>query len=392
MSRDFQLAWPCPHLTVEEVVSLASDRMSLNTRQPVASEGTVRIVADDNVSIPRGGLLVPAVLSSSTPGPYDLVENEDVLILETSAGTETFTFGVRGVVRYTPADIKRFLLRRELSVAAFSTTDDVLTFTEGTKVGPDSFIRVRGSAAPALGFGSPGISERQWGARGRQVYPAWSLHQRPDDIVNRFPKFVSPLRSNPILKVSYTVPVQRCLRCRASFVENDYRFTASGRSIFITDEDLLYQASLKLLLTDRGSNPYHPWYGTNIRSRVGQKAIGAVASLISEDVRRALARMQELQKEQAQFQQVTFRERLYNVLQVHVRPHVEDPTTFLIDVVVQNASGEPIDLSIVYTVPEVVALMGTNGLMLGTEPTGLTHEESRRLFAGDRPLLPGGSS
>jgi hypothetical protein len=192
------------------------------------------------------------------------------------------------------------------------------------------------------------------------------------------------LRSNPLLKVTYTVPVQRCLRCRASFVENDYRFTGSGQGIFVNNEDLLYQASLKLLLTDRGSNAYHPWYGTNIRSRVGHKAIGAVSTLISEDVRRALARMQELQREQAKYQGVSFQERLYSVLQVHVRPHIEDPTTFLIDVVVQNSSSTPINLNIVYTVPEVVALMGSNGLMLGTEPTGLTHQEAQSLFAEDR--------
>lgn len=384
MSRDFQLAWPCPHLTVEEVVALGSDRMSLSTRQPVASEGTVRVIANDEIVLPPGGLFVSASISSSTPGPYDLTENEDTLVVESSAGTQTFTFGVQGVVRYTPEAIERFLVRNELSVAGFSTDSNVLTFTELTKLGQDSFIRIRGSAAASLGFGSPGVSERQWGARGRQVYPGWRLHQRPDDIVNRFPKFNTPLRSNPLLKVTYTVPVARCLRCRASFVENDFRFTASGYSILINNEDLLYQASLKLLLTDKGSNAFHPWYGTNIRSRVGQKAVGAVSALISEDVRRSLARMQDLQKEQTQYQQVSFRERLYNVLQVHVRPHREDPTTFLVDVVVQNAASEPIELSIVYTVPEVVALMGSNGLMLGTETTGLTHEESRRLFAADQ--------
>jgi hypothetical protein len=44
----------------------------------------------------------------------------------------------------------------------------------------------------------------------------------------------------------------------------------------------------------------------------------------------------------------------------------------MIDVTVQNASAEPIELTIVFTVPSVVALMGSNGLTLGTEKAGIT--------------------
>ena len=54
-----------------------------------------------------------------------------------------------------------------------------------------------------------------------------------------------------------------------------------------------------------------------------------------------------------------------------VTRHVSAPSTWLVDVTVQNASGDPIALSIVYTAPGVVALMGSNGLMLGTEAVGL---------------------
>ncbi|MDP6495908.1 MAG: hypothetical protein QGI09_10950, partial [Dehalococcoidia bacterium] len=49
----------------------------------------------------------------------------------------------------------------------------------------------------------------------------------------------------------------------------------------------------------------------------------------------------------------------------------EDPTTFLVNVLVQNASATPIKLSIVYTAPGATALGGSNGLMLGATGTGL---------------------
>ena len=56
MSRDFQLSWPCPHMTMEEVVALGSNRRSLPTRQPVAGSGTVRILVNNDIFIPQAGL------------------------------------------------------------------------------------------------------------------------------------------------------------------------------------------------------------------------------------------------------------------------------------------------------------------------------------------------
>lgn len=393
MSLDFQLAWPCPHLTVEEVVPLGTDRMSLDTRQPVAASGLVRILANDEVFIPPGGFFSAAQIAGVVSGPFDILANENTLTIESSGGTETLTFPVSGSLSRLTTDkvVKRFEATGIQNVLA-ENVGGFLTLTDRQRVGPSSFIRVRGTAATALGFGAPDTSwaGRPWGVQGRQVYPGWNLYLRPDEITNRFPRFNSPLKTNPTLKVTYAVPVSRCLRCRATYVENDLRFDPAGNTITIQNEDLLYQAALKILLTDLGSNPFHSWYGTTIRSRIGSKVLSGVSSVLSEDVRRALARMQNLQTQQAKYQTVTFKERLYSVLGVDVRQHQQDPTTFLIDVMVQNASGEPVALNIVFTVPEVVALMGSNGLMLGTEAAGLGVEEARRLFPADRNRLTGG--
>jgi len=139
----------------------------------------------------------------------------------------------------------------------------------------------------------------------------------------------------------------------------------------IRDENLLQQAVLKILLTDKGSNPYHLWYGTDLKSRIGSKAISGVAALISEDVRRALSRYQALQLEQAKYQSVSFKERLYAVTEVKVTPHAQDPTIFMLSVTVQNASSQPVTLDVVYATSQVVALMGSNGLSLGTDALGI---------------------
>jgi len=390
MSLDAQLAWPCPHLTVEEVVPLGDDRRSLDTRQPVAAAGQVRILANDDFFIPRGGLLSAAVLSSSVSGPYDIIENEDTLTVEASGDTATLSFGAVGTIRLTTDQVVRRTQVADWQHVEVRNDNGCLVFVDTEKVGPSAFVKVTGTAASALGFGQPGSSARQRSAFGREVYPGWDLYLREDSITNRFPRFRRPLRKNPMLKVTYAVPVQRCLRCRASFIENDLRFDASGNMLLIANEDLLYQAALKMLLTDKGSNPFFPWYGTSIRDRIGSKALSGVASVLSEDVRKALSRMQALQTEQAKYQQVTFKERLYAVLAVNVKRHAQDVSTYLIEVTVQNASGQPISLNIVFTVPEVVALMGSNGLMLGTKAAGLGTTEARELFKSDRNLLTGG--
>jgi len=373
MSQDFQLAWPCPHMTMEEVVPLGSDRRSLPTRQPVAGAGTVRILANNEIFIPQAGLYSVGQLYSAISGPYDVTENEDTLTIRSPRGSETFTFGVTGTRRLSTDQIIQAMLKQKLSVVLAENSNGHLLFSDTSTVGPDSFVQVGGTMAATLGFGAGPCATvgYQYRAQGQLIYPSWSMASRPDTITNRFPKFNFPVRGNPMLKVTYSVPVQRCLRCKATYVENDYRFTEDGKALLIQDENLLYQASLKILLTDLGSNPYHAWYGTAIRSRIGSKALAGVTALLSDDVRQALGKLQTLQENQADYQTVTFKERLYSVVAVNVLPHQQDPTTYLIDVVVQNASGEPIELSIVFTVPSVVALMGSNGLMLGTEAAGL---------------------
>lgn len=382
MSRDVQLARACPHLTMEEVVPLGADRRSLASRQPVAGSGTVRILVNDEFFLPQGGLYTPATLYATQSGPYDLLEGEDVLTVTASEGVQTLAFRVSGRARLTADEVVTFLAKNLLTVAVATSVNGHLTFVDPFRVGPDSFIKISGTAATALGFGSPKVSNRQWMSRGVQLYPAWRLHTRPDEITNRFPKFDQPIRTNPIFKLTYTVPATRCLRCGSARIENDYQFDAAGQIITIANEDLLYQAALKILLTDKGSNPYYDWYGTDLRSRIGTKALSGVASLINEDVRRALIKFQGLQEEQSKFQKVTFQERLYAILNVNVRPHAQDPTTYMIDVTIQNASSQPINLSIVFSVPNVVALMGSNGLMLGNEMAGLRPDQMPNLIRG----------
>lgn len=371
MSIEVQIAHPCPHLILEEVVTLGEDRRTLGTRSPIASSNVARILANDEVYIPSSGLFSQAQIVGTVAGPYRIQKCDTTLTVTSS--TETATVELPVGSRVEPARVVA-LLQQVLADVAVEVVQGHLVLTDTSRIGPESRILVGGTAAGALGFTG------QRGAKGRQVYPGWDLLGRQDIITNRFPRFREPVRGHPVLKMSYATVPERCLRCGGRYVENDYRFNLQGEPLLIENENLLYQAALKILLTRIQSNPFHTFYGSAIESRIGAKAIGAVATLITEDVQNALGAMQRLQTAQTKYQRVTAKERLLAISSVRVTPQASDPTVFKVDVVVTNAAGTPISITIVFTVPGVVALAGTNGLTLGLEPTGLTRAESARIF------------
>lgn len=384
MSQDAQLAHRCPHLIMEEVVELGSDGRLLSTRAPVASTTLIRVLANNEYYIPSSGLHSQAYLVGTEAGPFRITgcassvtgTADDANVVTITTSTESATFRLPLGNRVTVDElIRRF--RREFSNLAVDKYNGRLEFLDISSIGKESKVVLTGRGAEAIGFTG------QKAAYGQQVYPGWNLYKQEDvyprvnsqgSVVQpaRYVRFVSPPRNNPLLKVTYTAPPDRCPRCRATYIENDWRFNVEGDLVLIGNEDLLYQAALKILLTKKGSNPYHPNYGSSLLSRVGRKAVGGTATLLQEDVRQALALMQTLQSKQGQFQAVTPKERLYSVVSVDVLQHEQDPTVFLVDVVVSNGTGTPVSLSIVFSVPGAVALAGSNGLSLGLDGAGLS--------------------
>ena len=382
MSIEVQIAFPCPHLVVEEPVVLGSDRQTLTPKAPMANQNSVRILANDRYYIPSMGLYSQAILVAAKPGPYrirrcvDLIGPDGNLITITSSGG-TVSFRLPEGDRVTTAAVEKAIRIAVGTVVQVGITPTgSVALVDINSVGANSFVRVEGKGATAIGF------TEQTGARGKMLYPPWQLVNR-DTVAypsylrgltppaTKYPMFVLPLKGNPDIKVTYATLGEQCPRCRGTFVENDWRFNPQGEVILIDNENLLYQACMKALLTVKGSNPFHPFYGSSILDRIGSKLVGGALLQIQEDVRAALQNVRSVQSKQQQYQIVTDKERLYAVLAVNVKPG-NDPTTVLVNVTVQNASAEPIALSIVFTVPGAVALAGTNGLSLGLERTGLS--------------------
>lgn len=384
MSREIQIGFPCPHLVVEEPVTLRPDRRSLVTRGPVGNSNSVRVLANDSAYIPASGLYSSARLSGGV-GPYRVQRCQDFsgpdgdrLTVISSRGQVTVSLPV--TPRIKAKDLQRRLKLGPLNdLVSVEVVDGAISFVDTNTVGPASFVRVSGDGADALGFA-------QKGSRGRQVYPGWSLVSRPDILPGstarvttaRYPRFTAPVTSNATFKVTYAASPERCPRCSATYVENDYRFDAVGDVRTIVNEDLLYQTCLKAILTMRGSNAYHGGYGSTLMERVGRKQTGSVVEALRQDVISTLQQVQNIQNQQRRFQQVTDRERLYRINSVSVSPVPDDPTAYNIGVRVTNGSNQPVSLNIVFTAPGAVALAGSNGQTLGV--SGLSPDQTRRFL------------
>ena len=390
MSVEFRAGFPCPHMIMEEPVALGADRASLITLAPVASAASVRVLVNDSNYVPAEGLKSQATLKSSSSGPYRILPcselngpDANLLTVMTNAGASSIRLPT-GYRVSADSIIREIRLNTPLyNLVEPSQEDGVLVLTERNYTGQESTLTVSGRAVTGLGFS-------QRGARGKTVYPGWGLFSRQSVypglipgvtlVPARYVKFFSPLQGNPTIKVSYAAMPERCVRCGATYVENDYRFDLSGDPVRITNEDLLYQACLKAVLTAKGSNPFHPSYGSQLTKRVGLKIAGQSALLIRQDVQEALQQVKNLQAGQKKYQSVTNKELLYSVDHVDVRPSQEDPTVFFVDVVVRNGSNQPINLTTVFSVPGTIALAGSNGQALGLERAGLTTAQSQRFL------------
>jgi phage baseplate assembly protein W len=377
MSFDFQLGHACPHLTIEEEVLLGSDRRELRTRQPVASSSRVRITANDEVTIPSNGLYSRAQVTGSLSGPFRIVKNEQRLTLS----NRTQVVADVALPIGSRIDTDRVVAVLDAAVRNAGATIHVenvngyLRVTDFSEDGLRSQVRVAGAAASAVGF------INQVRARGRQVYPSWnfaetSVIQSSRDLTfryvsARFPRFDQPVRGNPVFKVTYTTMQQQCRRCQGLAIENDYRIAANGEPLTIENEDLLNQGVLKILSTIKGSNPFHPEYGTLLLTRIGTKAVGAGVTSINEDVVIALNVFQRLQTLQGQYQEVSPRERLASLISVNTTPSEIDPTIFEVEIVASNAANVPVVINTVYAAPGTAALAGSNGLSLGLDGFGL---------------------
>jgi hypothetical protein len=111
----------------------------------------------------------------------------------------------------------------------------------------------------------------------------------------------------------------------------------------------MVQEFVKITYTNKGSNPFHLWYGTRLLESIGKKlsSNGVLQNMIVTDIRDAFKKWQSIKKQQEEAvgQDVSDAEYPFQILQVTLNPSSDDPTLVWVDSIIQNRGGDVIELS-----------------------------------------------
>ena len=128
-------------------------------------------------------------------------------------------------------------------------------------------------------------------------------------------------------------------------IQNGDLVLNNGELAAVTDYTKLIQDILKICLTDVGSNPIHPSYGSFLsRSIVGNAAPpGVINEIATTQINSCLINLQQLQKLQIQsFQQVSADEQIAAVLGISVVRSAFDPRLYNVRIKVMTKGMKPI--------------------------------------------------
>jgi hypothetical protein len=188
--------------------------------------------------------------------------------------------------------------------------------------------------------------------RGQTSIPGWTLVRDLKSLADRPTRLIifdEPLRSfGDFVEISYTTVKQDCRRCGGIGVENDWRYGQTGEVAQVRDEALLIQELQKNFLTIRGSNSFHPFYGSTLIEAIGKKIVsgGLMQSLLETDIYQTFKAWNDIKRGQEEKvgQYVSDSEFPYRMLGVNIVPSKQDVTVVFLRVTVQNRSQKPIVL------------------------------------------------
>lgn len=373
MSYDRKLEQVCPHMVVGEALFLNADRQSVRPLRPIASAASVRVRINGEVEIRATGHSVPAVAKGTLPGPFNVRSGvNDRLVVSVNGGPDQVLVAPAGL------GVTAAALAKALSAAAKGLQFRVsrrfqIQATTATR-GPTARIhfKVGSTLAPTLGLSADkrlgGLGRVVAGRvyRGAEVIPAWSLVNDPNTLSDRPTRLIvfdSRLDStSDFLEINYATVRQECRRCGGVGIENDWRYTAAGTLVTVRNADLLSQEVLKITYTEKGSNPFHPWYGTGLLEAIGRKMSdhGLVHNMILSDLQQAFRRWQGIKREQEEIPQaVSDEEYPFRLLVTNLEPDPSDPTIVYVNAVVQNRSSTPIQISRGLQLPQPLDLLGS---------------------------------
>lgn len=362
MSFDRQIDFLCPHVVVEEAIFVNADRLTVRPLRPISAVNSVRVRVNGAIEVPSPGLVVPAEGLAAKKGPFNIrVGINDTLIIRVNDGAEQTLLIEPGETLNSREMARR--LNQSVSDALFDLTPKSRLRLQTRSKGKHATLVVRPTAlSTTLGF----PTNRQW--RGRAPLPGWSLVADPNTLRDRPTRLIvfdQPLMGfTNYVELNYATLRTECRRCGGLGVENDWRYGVHGEVFEVRDEALLIQEIQKITYTVRGSNPFHPWYGTTILDTVGKKlsAAGLVQSFIVNDIREAFRRWQNIKRQQEEVvgQPVSDEEYPFRLLSVTLSPSQQDQTVVFVNAIVQSRSQKPIQIERGVRLPLPADILGSS--------------------------------
>ncbi len=345
MSFDKHIDQTCPHFITGEVLTVFGNSNALRTAKPIANSNSVRVYLNGSVEVPSFGRYASAQTYGTNKGPYTVIEGVNDLLKFRVNGGLVEQVRCRAGVNLSLSDIVKSLSSQTAKVQ-FRDQGGVLGMAT-IQVGPDATLILDSGSTFATLMGL--LINKQW--RGREVTPGWALIQDLDrrNTNSRMIVFSSPILGlGDFFEVSYTTYQDTCPRCLGTGYENDWRYDSKGNTGEVREESLLIQELLKATFTEKTSNPFHPWYGTELVERIGSKigSVGLIQSQIVRDVQTMFNRWQSIKKAQEEKvgQFVSDREFPLRLVSVDVKEMVDDPTIMIVSAVVQTRSLQEIEL------------------------------------------------
>ena len=361
MSYDRRLEQVCPHRIVGEGLFLNSDRRTIRPQRAIASAISVAVRFNSEIDVPATGYATPALAKGAVPGPFNIRGNGNRLVVSINGQSDQTLL----------APVGNLINPQALSVALNKAARGQLYFQASRRhqiqvrtasKGPSARILFKegSTLAPTLGLPVGKV------LRGQEIYPPWSLINDPNTLSDRPTRLIvfdRPIESTTdFVQITYTTVRQECRRCGGVGVENDWQYTGAGKLVTVQNTDLLAQEILKITYTEKGSNSFHPWYGTGLLEAIGRKLTdqGVVQNMILSDLHDAFRRWVSVKKQQEEAGQfVSDGEFPLRLAVVNLRQDPSDPTVIFVECFVQSRSSEPIQISRGLRLPLPLDLMGS---------------------------------
>lgn len=338
MSKDAKIAHNCTHFIRGERARLTQGRY-IQTLSPPSGQISVK---RDGIELPREGLRSSHRVTALKRSPYRF-----------KAGSNTLTVNGTEIVippskTYSEKELVAFLNPRLRSLGISSEPlNGAISFYSQS----DSFLLEGSILSVSLGFNRDSAYSIQ-----KKIAPSWRLVKEIDKDVVKFSQSLDP---EGLLEVSYLTDKRFCRRCGSTGIENDLEVSSDGALTLISDHDLLYQIVAKAVLTERGSNPFYNWYGSNAMALVGGKSTSANKQLLRQYIRECLDKIIDVQDSQSRLQTLTSKERISQVESIEITDLDEVGTSVLCTITVRSASLERVNINLIFAVPGSIPLEGT---------------------------------